>query len=432
MNLLWILFIARRYFRVKRRTSGIASSFIAIGGLTVGVMALITVLSVMNGFQLGFIESILEVSSFHIRLTPPEGENSPKDASALAKKLLKDSAIRSVLPFRDIQTLIQGWNSSSIPCLVRAVPEETPVLDPKFMDQLEVYWGNFDLGGEGGILLGHELAQRLGVGPGDTISLVSMAGKGFDLLSPKTVDFEVRGIFRSGYYEFDSGLAVVSLSSSSMLAEGVPLIYGVKAADFNKDRSVFQGLKENPLLEGWQFETWREYNRAFFGALRLEKNAMMILIGLIFLVVGANIYNAQKRNVIERYEEIGILRSFGASPWGIRMIFLCEGLLIGFTGGILGVLTGLLVTQNIEAILRGVAGGLNFFVTMGNSLAPPFSKDGAGGAPSYFYIPEFPVRVLYGEVLLIFLFSFFSSLLAAYLAGRRVSAIEPSQALRCE
>ena len=432
MKILWILFIARRYFRVKRKTSGIASSFIAVGSLTVGVMALIAVLSVMNGFQLGFIENILEISSFHIRLTPPEGRETTEESPALAEELLDDPGIRSVLPFRNIQTLIGGENSSPIPCLVRAIPEEAPTLDPGFVDHLGIYRGSFDLGDGRGILLGYGLSVRLGVNLGDTVSLVSMAGRGFSLLSPETLDFEVRGIFQSGYYEFDSGLAVVSLAASSALAEGIPLIYGIKVENFRQDRPVYRRLAENPLLEGWHRESWQEYNRAFFGALRLEKNAMMILIGLIFLVVGANIYNVQKRNVIERHEEIGILRSFGASPRGIRMIFLFEGLLIGFFAGILGVLLGLLVTQNIRPLFRIVEMVLNFAVETGNRLLPLLSGGAPGRGFSYFVLPEFPVRVLYGEVVMIFLFAFFSSLLAAYLAGRRVSTIQPSQALRYE
>jgi lipoprotein-releasing system permease protein len=410
-----------------------ASSIIAVAGLTVGVMALITVLSVMNGFQLGFIENILELSSFHIRGSSPYSSREEAGDPVAVNKLLSVPGVRAVVPFKDIQTLIQGEHSSFTPVLVRGVPGNTSETDPGFVEKLGVFRGGFDIADGAGILLGYDLAYLLGVDVGDTISLVSLSGEGFSLLSPEVLDFQVRGLFRSEYYEFDAGLAVVSLEGAKDLARGVPLVYGIKMGDYHKTLSVLSSIEADPFFSSWQIETWQEYNSAFFGALRLEKSAMMVLMGLIFLVVGVNIYNAQKRNVVDRYEEIGILRSLGASPGSIRSIFLWEGVMIGVSGGLLGTLLGLLVTLNIRTIIGFAEDFLNFLFEGVSVLTALFSGGSAGGGTFFsFYLPVVPVRILYNEVVIIFLFAFMSSLLSAYFASSRVSAIQPGQILRYE
>jgi len=432
MKISWVLFISRRYFRVKRKTTGLASSIIALAGLTVGVMALVTVLSVMNGFQLGFIENILELSSFHIRGISPDAAREQAGSPAAVEKLSSLPGVRAVLPFKDIQTLIQGQHSAFTPVLVRGVPGNILQADPGFVEKLGVFRGDFNIADGRGILVGYDLAYLLGADVGDTISLVSLSGDGFSLLSPEVLDFQVRGLFRSGYYEFNAGLAVVSLDGAAELARGVPLIYGVKMDDYHRAASLFPFLGKDPFFSNWHMETWQEYNSGFFGALRLEKGAMMILMGLIFLVVGVNIYNAQKRNVIDRYEEIGILRSLGASPWSIRSIFLWEGVMIGVSGGLLGTLLGLLITQNIRPIIGFTEDLLNFFLGGAAAMTALFSGGAGGGTYFSFYLPEVPVRVLYGEVVVIFLFAFTSSLVSAYFASSRVSSIQPGQVLRYE
>jgi lipoprotein-releasing system permease protein len=429
----WILFISRRYFRVKRKTTGMASSIIALAGLTVGVMALITVLSVMNGFQLGFIENILELSSFHIRGSSPQSSLEVTGDPGAVEKLTSLPGVRAVLPFKDIQTLIQGEHSAFTPVLVRGISGNILQDDPGFVEKLGVFRGDFNISDGRGILVGYDLAYLLGADVGDTISLVSLSGEGFSLLSPEVLDYQVRGLFRSGYYEFDAGLAVVSLEGAKDLARGVPLIYGIKMNDYHRAASLFPFLDKDPFFSHWHIEAWQEFNSAFFGALRLEKGAMMVLMGLIFLVVGVNIYNAQKRNVVDRYEEIGILRSLGASPWSIRSIFLWEGVMIGVSGGLLGTLMGLLVTQNIRPIIGFSEDFLNFFIGGVSAMAALFSGGASGGGTYFsFYLPEVPVRVLYGEVVLIFFFAFTSSLVSAFFASSRVSAIQPGQILRYE
>ncbi len=431
MRFSWIIFVARRYLRVKRKTSGIGSAMLAVLGVCVGVMALITVLSVMNGFQLNFIEDILEISSYHVRITDPEGDIS----TTFLDELRSEPDVRAVLAFRDLQTLCRGGGSDYIPCLIRALPSNTGALDPGLIEQLNIYRGAFDLSATNNIIIGYETAYKLGVDLEDTLSIVSMAGDSFSLLSPQSLDFTVTGIFKSGYYEFDSNLSFISLEGAETISDTRQLVYGIKLNDSYKDQELIRTIASSGKLGERLLLSWRDYNKAFFGALRMEKNAMMILVGLIFLVVGLNIYYSQKRNVMERQEEIGIMRTLGATPLAVREVFLLEGMLIGIIGAAIGTLAGLLLAQNIHFIF--FAGEIlgNTGVTLGNKLFQ-FIGFGPDYFPAvtraFFYLPEVPVRVLPGEVFMIFMFAFFSSVAAAFFASRRISEINPSQVLRYE
>jgi lipoprotein-releasing system permease protein len=185
--------------------------------------------------------------------------------------------------------------------------------------------------------------------------------------------------------------------------------------------------------------SWRDYNRAFFGALRTEKLLMFILVGLIFIVVGLNIFQAQRRAVLERREEIGLLRALGGSGRAVRLIFVWDGFIIGFTGAALGMALGLLIAGNINAFFSVLEGGVNFFIMLLNMAAAVFDQGGsirgedfAVFSPAVFYIKEIPSRIIPHEAVLIFLFGLLSALLAAWFASGKVSRTNPAEVLRYE
>ena len=183
--------------------------------------------------------------------------------------------------------------------------------------------------------------------------------------------------------------------------------------------------------------SWRDYNRAFFGALRTEKLMMFILVGLIFIVVGLNIFQAQRRLVLERREEIGLLRALGGRDSAVRLIFVWDGVIIGFAGAGLGMGIGLLIAFHIPVFFSVLEKIVNFFISLANSFLGWLG--GSSGAeefsifsPQVFYIKEIPSRVIPHEVLLIFLFGFLSALLAAWFASGKVSGTRPAEVLRYE
>jgi lipoprotein-releasing system permease protein len=246
----------------------------------------------------------------------------------------------------------------------------------------------------------------------------------------------VTGIFRSGFYEYDRGWGFINLETSGALA-GPELSLGIKLRDRWQDRQALE-LIERSLGEAGlnqiKLSTWRDYNRAFFGALRTEKLFMFLLVGLIFIVVGLNIFQAQRRAVLERREEIGLLRAVGGGDTAVRLVFVWDGFIIGLCGAGLGLILGLLIASHISFFFTLMEAVVNWFIGIINFLSGSFAGAGefAVFSPAIFYIKEIPSRIIPHEVFLIFMFGFLSALLAAWFASGKVSRTRPAEVLRYE
>ncbi len=432
MNRSWIFLVARRYFRTRRRERGNTASLLSVVGIAVGVTTLIAVLAVMNGFQLSTIEAILEFNSYHLRVSSAE---KPNEKTIEAVRSVP--GVKSAFPFAEIQTLVRGRFSDPRACMLRALPEDIAGMDPSLFERLAVVEGRFDLSGTGNLIVGSELAKFLGVKLGDPVSLLNLAGSDFGDLEPENLTFRVVGIFKSGYYEYDLAWGFVSLeAAAAFLSPKDVHLTGIKLDDRFEDKRVESRIA-GMLGSGSTVVSWRDYNRAIFGALRIEKIMMMILIGLIFVVVAVNIFQSLRRSVYERTEEIGVLKALGASPRSIRLIFVLEGTFIGGAGAFLGHLVGFLVAGRINEIFRLAERVINFFISLANALLSPYFKGRMGQevslfSPAYFYLQEVPSRVLFGEALFIWCFALLSTTLAAYFASARVASIKPAEVLRYE
>ncbi|UCF98762.1 MAG: ABC transporter permease [Spirochaetaceae bacterium] len=450
----FISFMGFRYFRSRRRGVGGTSTALSILGVAVGVMALTAVTGVMNGFQLGFIESILEISSYHLQirglsdvgLSRP-GLSQPglaqpglaqPESSRFLESLRSLPEVRSAVPFSEHQVIVEGRFSDPRGCLIRGLPEEIERLDPSFFQALEVVDGDFDLQQPGTIVLGVELSRHLGVGVGDGVSVLSLEGSSLGELKPASRFYEVVGLFRSGYYEFDLGWAFFSLREGLSLDpdSGDSVTIGVKIQNRFRDQQVMRDILRMRGVEGVHVASWREFNRAFFGALRMEKIMMTVLIGLIFIVVGFNIHHGLRRAVRERYEEIGVLKALGASDTAVRRIFILEGLLIGTIGSILGLLLGLLISVHINAVFTLAEWAVNAGLAFADLLLYPLLQSSSGRfslfSPAYFYITEVPSTVLLREAVLIVLFAVLAPTVAAAAAAAKVKDVRPAEVLRYE
>jgi lipoprotein-releasing system permease protein len=316
----FVSLVALRYFRARRRSSGSASTTLSILGVAVGVMTLTAVLGVMNGFQLGFIESILEVSSYHLQIDGPlRWTGEPRGAlPALLEELRSLRGVVAAVPFREEQVIAAGVYADQRGCLIRRVPEDVEAVDPGFRSRLEIVEGSFDLRQRRGLVVGVELARHLGVGAGDAVSVISLDAGAVTSGEPETRTYLVTGLFRTGYYDFDLGLAFASLEDALLDARqeasaasrpgpasgveagsgdrtspwqgGLPVRIGVKIRNRFRDQEAAARIRALVPGGGFRVSSWREFNRAFFGALRTEKVMMMVLVGLIFVVVGFNIY----------------------------------------------------------------------------------------------------------------------------------------------
>jgi len=428
----WTLFVASRYIFKGRSNSPV----LAVLSIATGVFALIVIISVMNGFQLGFIESILEISSYHVRM-----ESFSEDKiDALKEIALSVPGVKAAVPFREFQALAKGRRTSQQAVLVRGLEKNIPETDRTMRSRLDFEEGSFDISEPDFVLMGAELARKLSLGVDDEVVLFSLTG----ILSAQQEEessldtFIIKGIFRTGYYEYDSTWAFINIENNIFSVNESDLKLGVKLSNRFQDKHTLELIKKKlPAgLTDVKLSSWRDYNRSFFGALRTEKLFMFILVGLIFIVVGLNIFQAQRRSVLQRREEIGLLRAVGGSEGEVKFIFVCDGAFIGFTGAVLGLFLGLLVSFNIpefftlvENVVNTVRGLLNTFTRfLGIGLAGNF----AVFSPSIFYLKEIPSRVLPHEVIIIFMFGFLSALTAGYFASRKIAKIEPAEVLRYE
>ena len=424
----WITFLSSRYLWGRERDSKNVTQILSALGLAAGVLTLITVISVMNGLQMGYISSILEIGSYHVRIDADDVPAEFEDA------VRHERGVKSCVRFADIQVLSQGSLSRMSPINVRCVDPDAAASDAGFIQHLKITGGAFNLKGADSVIMGSELARYLRLKVGDSFVVMALSGETFNSLKPKNIDFKVTGIFKTGYYEYDRNLAIMSLESVPMLQSGpADLKLGIKINNLYRDKAIVNRLST---ITGAQAVSWREYNKAFFSALRMEKYAMMFLICLIFVVIGVNIYNFMRRSVSEKIEDIAVLYSLGVREQDMRRIFITEGAFVGLLGGTLGVALGLLISINLNAI----------FAIAGKVVSWPgqvFSKlfgglfDFAGVqfqlfSPAYFYIQEVPVQVMFSEVMFAFFFAFFAALVSAYLAVKKLDVKNPASVLRCE
>jgi len=438
MKYSFIAFMGFRYFRSKRRGVGVTSTVLSILGVAVGVMALTAVMGVMNGFQLGFIDSILEISSYHIQIKEIRGDGTGPALEDVLGRLRAQPDVRSLVPFSEHQVIIEGRLAEPRGALIRGLPPDVGKLDPAFMQSVEIVAGDFGIDRPGALVLGVELSRHLGVSVGDSVSILSLEGPSFSGLRPSRRVYQVAGLFRSGYYEFDLGWAFFSLEEGSALNSGTPapLTIGVKIGNRFRDQQAVRQIQNVLGSEKYRIVSWREFNRAFFGALRMEKIMMTVLIGLIFVVVGFNIHHSLQRAVRERFEEIGLFKALGASEAAVRRIFILDGLLIGTIGALVGLLLGLLISVNINTVFRLAEMFVNAGLALVDMLLFPLVRSTGSRfslfSPAYFYITEVPSTVLLREAVLIVLFAVFSPTAAAVSATRRVKDVKPAEVLRYE
>lgn len=420
----WLFFVLKRF---NVRSSLIATLF-PILGIGFGATVLIVVLAVMNGFQRGYIDTVLEVSSAHIRL---EGKKNDLE------EIEKISKHKSFIIFREEQVLLQGKRGNQSTAMIRSIEKDVLLKDAGFKNTVKIEKGKFDIEGFSDektpkIILGYELAKRLSIKVGDDVQVLATSGTIETDLFPENLNLLVTGFFKTGYYEIDSSFAFIDLNNSSLLfGEGSTYFANVKLNNENKDMVYINEItKKNNEIKAL---SWREYNRAFFGALRIEKNVMMLLIVLIFLVVGVNIYNGMRRAIYEKREEIAVLLSMGAKPTDIKNIFVLSGFITGILGSCFGLIMGLLLSLNINKIFSFIESIVTLIMRVGSILIEGTRADAfAIFNTSYFYMDKVPVRLFFLEIFFVFLFGLCSATFASLIATKKMTEIRPAEILRYE
>lgn len=427
----WIFFVSQRFSKVDRKGRSAVTSFLASLGICFGVMTLITVISVMNGFQMSFIDSIMEVSSYHLRASGLDEVKNPEEFAEFTEFCKTEESVISMTPFMEAQGLVVGRNEKQTAALIRAVPCTICDDDKGFDKEVRIWSGNFDISSPDSIVLGVELARRLGVRVGGVVNLYALSGgNDVDLFSSDRI-FTVTGIFRTGYADINSSYAFINIDDGKKyFGSSARITYGMKLTDSSSDGRVMSKIKKS--FENIEIESWKNFNRSFFGALKVEKNMLMVLVFLIFVVVGINIFSGMRRIVFERREEISVLSAFGGRKSAVQSIFVLQGFLTGVFGSIPGLALGLLLCvrmQDVFILISKATYYIELFFTM---LIEPANAEFVRENMMFMVYAGIPPRIVPGEVFVITVFGIFSSLIASYVASKSILNMTVAEVMRDE
>jgi lipoprotein-releasing system permease protein len=409
------IFLGLRYVWTRRQGFFVSFiSWVSMLGVAVGITALVTIISVMNGFE-GELRSRLVALTAHATVEAPRGQVA--DWPAVAARIRKVPGVAGVAPFLDVQAMA-GRAGTLQPVVLHGVD---PGLEPEVstVEQHLLAGSLADLvPGARRIILGRVLAWQLGADVGDELTVMV---PGRDLLSsggrPRLQTFTVSGVFEIGLREQDGLLALTALADAAALT-GVPATPGGLRVRF--DDPMLAPARASELAAaagpGLLVRDWTREHAAYFRAIRIEKTMMSLILMLVVAVAAFNIVAALVMVVNEKRSDIAILRTLGLPRGGVLGTFFTQGLVIGAVGTLLGVAIGLLVASNVDTIVPVLERTFGFHFM----------------DPTVYYITEIPSEVRGGQVAVIGLVAFALTVLATIYPALRGAATQPAEALRYE
>lgn len=411
----WIFDVSKRFSIVDKSGRSAVTSFLSTIGIGLGVMTLIVVISVMNGFQMSFINAIMEISSYHVRVSSVPVENELE----LIDFCSKDKEILSISSFYESQALMVNSNGSEAVGIIRGVESDIYQKDVGFNKELQMVYGSFNLDEDNSIILGYSLAKKLGANVGTKINLLAMAGGKDVALISQNREFIVKGIFECGYIDINESFCFINTSAAKKyFGQSANVIYGIKLKDYQDDSKIIANIKRN--FPKVSVESWKSYNRTFFGALRIEKNMLMLFVFIIFIVVGINIYNGIRRLVFERKQEISILSALGGTKDEIRQIFIVRGFTTGLIGASIGVFLGLLICINMNHIFMFISNFLYYCEYIFTFFINPENVYYVLQNSMYDVYAAIPPKIYLNEVFLIASFGVLTPLIASLSASNSI------------
>jgi lipoprotein-releasing system permease protein len=409
------LFIGLRYLRAKRRNHFI--SFISMSsviGISLGIVVIITVLSVMNGFQSEIRDRMLQMTA-HATLLELDG--SLADWQSIAERLQGHEDIVAQAPFVEGQVmLVKGKQVTGV--MLRGIE---PNLEGN-VSSLEDFIVEGDINSlqdsQFNIFMGAELATYLGVSVGERITLItpeaSVTPAG---IMPKLKRLQVAGIYQVGMNQIDRNTAVVHIADAQRLFRMKDEVSGIRLKLNDLFQAPLLARALNQSFEGKYWVTdWTRSNRNFFRAIKMEKTMMFIIMILIVAVAVFNVVSMLVMVVTDKQSDIAILRTMGFSPRSVMWVFIIQGSMIGLVGTVLGVAGGLILASNLQTVVTGI-----------ESLLQVKFLDA-----SVYYISDLPSKILASDVMIVAGLSFFLTVIATLYPALRAAKTQPAAALRYE
>jgi lipoprotein-releasing system permease protein len=409
------LYIGLRYTRAKRRTHFISFiSLVSILGIALGVMALITVLSVMNGFEKELRIRILGMAS-HAQVSALTGGLS--DWPQLQKELQQDARIAGAAPQVEFEGMLNHGSQVSGAMIHGVLPREEEAVSDVHEKMVA---GDMQalVGGEFGIVLGQELALTMGVDLGDKVTLITPQAQVTPAgILPRMRRFTVVGVFSVGMYEYDRATAFIHLDDGARLMRLKDEVSSVrlKLEDMFAAPELSYELNQSMGDQYW-ITDWTKQHANFFRAVKTEKRVMFFILLLIVAVAAFNIVSTLVMLVNDKRSDIAILRTLGLTPGQVMRVFMVQGILIGLIGTALGILSGVALAANVETIVPAIE---SFFNTK-------FL------APDVYYISDLPSDLRSADVLTVGLVAFFASMIMTLYPAWQASRTQPVEALRYE
>ena len=423
------LFVSLRHLSARRRQNFISLiTWISVGGVAVGVMALIVVIAVMSGFGKDLRDKILGTNS-HVVITSFDG-GGLYDYEGVVQEIEIADGVTAAAPFILSQVMLNRRDRIA-GVVIRGI-------DPKKEGLVSDLGGNMVEGDlsvlekktspiiglierkvqRDGIILGQELARSLKAIKGDMVSMISPAGRMTPLgLIPRMKIFQVVGTFDSGMYEYDSNLAFISLASAQKFFTMKRQVSGIEVRVKDIDHADLTAHSiQKSLGFPYQARDWKNLNKNLFSALKMEKIVMFIILVLIILVAAFNIVSTLFMVVMEKNKDISILMAMGASRRSIMKIFTLQGLIIGILGTAIGCVGGFTIVSNLNKILVIVEKILGIDI---------FPRD-------IYYLNQLPAEIQYLDSFLIIIFSIVICLVASLYPAWRASRLDPVDGLRYE
>ncbi|MBN2709198.1 MAG: ABC transporter permease [Calditrichaceae bacterium] len=410
------LFVAKRYLKAKRKTGFISIiTYISIGGVAIGVMALIVALSVMNGFEQE-VRSRLLGADAHIRLRKYFQKTISKaEADSILNLLKHTEHVVGASPAIYEEGMIASKDRQHA-TVIKAIDPETAGQVTEINQNIKLGQLDFSIKEiEGkkysGIVLGVHLADNINARHvGDIVSVASIPKEGGLFAQPVVKTFYVAGLVEIGYYEYDKVFSYMSITDAQRLfdmGDGISWVE-IKLDDYEKAAAVRDELVDEHLGYPYFGRTWHEMNKSLYSWMAIEKIGAIVILSLIIMVAAFNIISSLIMVVMEKTREIGILKSMGASSSSILKIFIFEGFLVGFIGTLLGSILGYSIT---------FAQYYFHFITLPGDV---------------YLISALPVLMLWSDFFIISCIAVFLSVLASFYPAYKASQLVPVEAIRYE